>query len=256
MPTAGTSPVRPEFVGPPGEPSLAANFVLRPSIAAVEIGNAFAIRLAEDPTPIVLTALHRFGPGGGLAQVASPETLAAAGEIMRLRPSGAATPIADAQLQALPISAAATLGSKPGSIDLAAFAVAGSGTTGLSPAALDPELPQLGNLVWLTVPSENGTLRTIGASVFASEPATGLIYFRLPENSLTLAQANANTGAPIVNISGSVVGMHIGAASDSESEPPYGLALSTARFLPHLIQAFQGPPAPAAMASTKSAEPN
>ncbi|MFT5108113.1 MAG: hypothetical protein ACI8XO_000161 [Verrucomicrobiales bacterium] len=131
----------PEFVGPPSTPTLPAAFLLKASVGEIEIGNDFAVFISELDDPVVLTAMHRFDPAGGLSQIATP--------------------------------------------------------------------------------------------------------------------ANANTGAPIVGLAGEVLGIHLGAASDCDSAPPYGLAQSTAKFLPHVLQALAGPQAPieAAMASTQQVEP-
>ena len=64
-------------MGPPDSPVLQESFLLKAKVGTTEIGNAFAISVAEKSHPIILTAMHRFGPAGGLAKVPSADTVAA-----------------------------------------------------------------------------------------------------------------------------------------------------------------------------------
>lgn len=54
------------------ESSINKNFILRPSFetsqGTLEAGTAFAVKVEEEENPIIITAMHLFGPDGGLEE--------------------------------------------------------------------------------------------------------------------------------------------------------------------------------------------
>ena len=61
--------------------------------------------------------------------------------------------------------------------------------------------------------------------------------------------------AVILDLKGDVLGIHVGAAKESGNFPPYGLAQSTAKSPPNLLQATKATTASPTMATTEPAAP-
>ena len=241
------APSLPEAAGPPSEPVIEDRLLIRAKVGDTTIGNAFAAAITGHPHPVVLTAMHRFGPAGGLMRVPGATTIAASSSDLTLLTT-AGEPIATPSLSPLDLSSQ----DSPRGEDLAAFSTPGAA---IQPAPLSTVFPTIGSTIWLAIPGENGAATTLRSEIFAADPMAGLFYFRLPEDSLDLAGANRETGAPILDLNGDVLGVHVGAAEDSPDFPPFGLALGTATFLPQLRDALEIPTEQSPVAAAEPSAP-
>jgi len=244
---------------------VADRFVLRTTVTSsgrtTPIGNAFAARPLPDAPPVILTALHRLGPAGGLAQIITPETLGSKIESVTFIGAYSGLPLDGLTARPLAIPTAAKLEHNSGAGDVIAFTPDTNGASQLQPLPLSAELPATGAAVWIAIPRKpqkdgEAATRALRAIVTDTDLTSGTFYYQFPEGSLTLAQANQQTGAPVIDLAGNIVGIHVGAATNSGEETPYGLAHTSGRFMQHLASALELKAKPETMAATKPPEPD
>lgn len=200
-----------------GPPPVVDGFVLRPvfhtSSGDVLAGTAFGLDVGG--RYVVVTAYHLFGPNGGLPSLVPP------GEIPAFVPSATVVDawtgarVGDTHA-ALAIPDARPMGDSA-AYDLALFpmdrpspvdALSISGKTTLRPAILAPAPPRTGDPVWVAAPLVGGAPdapRVLPAQVV--EVNADWVFYRFERADVDLT---ATSGAPVLDGSGRVVGVHLG----------------------------------------------
>jgi hypothetical protein len=205
-----TDPVRTVKTGQK-EPPAPDGLIFRPTFETDEgeicAGTAFPLRLAGYPRPVVVTALHLFGPGGGMSREVPPGEIGEAVRRLRLDDCFAASRTILLESEPLVIPESAPFGKSGNAGDLAAFW-----------APIDEHLyclemsetkPVVGESVWLAAwllrgaPKEQRLHR---ASVLETGD-DGQLHYRF-DNPNHFGQATS--GAPIVNQAGQLVAINIG----------------------------------------------
>ena len=188
LPAVGVFVVRPEFLVQ-GQPLAA--------------GTAFAAKWEGEARPILLTALHLFGPAGGLNFALAGEQLPGAVASVTLRDLAT-----DAEIgrggSAILLRGCYPLG-RDAAGDVAAFWL--TPDVRLSPVPLARELPNSGHRVWLagqTIDAPNAPQQLFAATVSEANQ-TRLVY--VFDRRIEL---QATSGAPVVNAAGELVGIHLG----------------------------------------------
>lgn len=192
------------------------------SLGRVEAGTASCVQLEGVSRPVILTALHLFGPAGGLAQDIAPGQLAKTVHGYNLQPIGPGRALAGSAGTALSLPAQAG--------DIAAFWCPDK--VKLKPLRLGA-MPRKGDPVWLAAQVVGGA-----PEEQLLHPATyqglheGMLVFVYKNSGLEL---RATSGAPILNSSGQLVGINYGGGS--EDGHLVGLANPVSRFGPPLLKA-------------------
>ena len=207
-------------------PSAAQNpvaAVCRPVLVAD--GKSFAAGTAflmEQPRPsaavLVVTALHLFGPQGGLARAIPAADLPTRARLDSCKAQDGSVWRGG---RAMAVEDATPLG--PPFRDLAAFAPRVDGLAGASILHIAAQPPAIGDDVWVVAAMEgDGRLRLHRARVVHS--ASDALQYIFGDPSLSLL---ATSGAPVVNADGEVVGLHLGGGKDGADL--LGTAVSTDR---------------------------
>ena len=211
----GVNWVRSTYLSPkPPDPRIGKSVALRPTFVlrtggSYQAGTAVAVRLQPRKAPIVLTALHLFGPAGGLDKDLAPPFLDQVIREVLLTPLGAKKPTGRAR-GALRKTGFALKPEDPDvSSDIAAFAlVPGSKVNALDLSATNP---RLGEWVWLVgdvVDHQPQTQRLFPARVMVASDKGTMVKF---ESSFRL---QAFSGAPLVNVKREVAGILIGGSEE------------------------------------------
>lgn len=222
-------------------PAVPDGLVFRPRFrmrdGEINAGTAFAVNVKGQARPVILTALHLFGPAGGYREQVPAEKLPEAGQGMTLRDAfvkGAAPIKLGASVLAIVGSAPFREPSAAG--DVAAFwAPAGAA---LHPAPLAEKAPGRGEEVWLAA-----------ALVEGGRPGQRLHRAVVGGKSRFLAyvfddklELQATSGAPVLNARGEVVGIHVGGTE--RRGRTVGVATPVDAFRGPLLQACEKSPPP------------
>lgn len=214
--------------GPAGPPPVqalgaVADPIFRVGEEQLSAGHVFAASVPEGPD-LVLTALHLFGPAGGLPEDVPPETLP---ELVR---SAQFRSLLDAQsttttLRALRIPEAAPMGEAGKAGDVAAFVAS---ELKLSPLTMAKRTPTAGEHLWL-ISELPGSMTAIHHAVSAGVQ-DGMLYYYF-DGPLEL---RGSSGAPVVDSAGQLVAINVGGSED-ESGAAVGIGNPTQVFLPYLL---------------------
>jgi hypothetical protein len=220
---AGLAWIRSTFNSPmPAAPRIGRFVALRPLFvprkgAAFRAGTAVAVRLKPGDQPILLTALHLFGPAGGLDRDLAPAELDGAIREVLLLPMGGKKPIAAARGAVRKSGAKLPAEGLDVKNDLAAFRLAPRARVNALPlAAADP---RMGEWVWIvgdTVDHEPETQRMFAGQVMMVSPEGAMV--RLKERF----SPQAFSGAPVINARAEVVGLLIGGGEGQDVIHPAG----------------------------------
>jgi hypothetical protein len=190
----------------PDKPAVESSFVGRPEFitrsGAFGAGTAFLVRIDGEANPLLITAQHIFGPPGGLkeevprAEMASFTKKATLHDIVR---GGSKT----TRIDALAL---------PDTLDVAAFRTALGQKANPHPLAVMN--PKVGDTIWLVAELEGQPKKEIlhrgsVAAVWADQ-----IKCQFDNGDLVTRGAS---GAPYLNASGDVVGLHTGTFNDPGS---------------------------------------
>ena len=219
-------------------PLVPDHFLFRPDIVTTR-GMAYAgtACVAEVPgvgRPILLTALHIFGPAGGMEAPIAAKDLPAAIKRVTLRGLFDKSEVVEAGDEALSLPDAAPFPTPSKAGDIAAFLA----TTGarLTPRPLAARTPQAEERVWLAASLLGGApaSRRLHAAVVKERDANGLVYYVFEDPEL---QLRATSGAPILDAAGEIVAIQVAAGKIERTH--FGVATPVAKFLPSLKAALK-----------------
>lgn len=185
------------------------NFVFRPHIFMdgndSVAGTAFAMKLDESESPIIVTVHHIFGPAGGFESRVDSSELKDHVEKVEL------LDLFDKEYIGTVTEVITNPNGHPiMGTDIAAFKVNEEFTT--SPRIMAKKNPEQGDAVWLIANIDQG--KAIVDKVYrgkVSKVQSGLIYFEYNDPNLSL---DATSGAPVINANGEVVGVNMGGELD------------------------------------------
>jgi hypothetical protein len=218
---------------PAGKPPVVSTGMLfRPSFetaeGTVEAGTAFAARVPGSQRPIIISALHLFGPAGGLDRNILPGRLPAVWRETQLLDC-----VTQRQLGPQPGRPLSLLGTRPlpepsSMGDVVAYMPHEKGI--LHPWALAVEPAEPGERVWLVSEVLSGTSLTHAAVVEGMED--GWLIYRFDDATIEL---RATSGAPVVNKDHEVVAVNAGGGE--QDGQVFGVGTPTQKFLEPLAKA-------------------
>src|SRR5688572_14562190 len=176
--------VKPLQTPAPPAPQVGKSVALRPTIVRrsgepFEAGTAVAVRLQPKAKPIVLTALHLFGPMGGMERDLSPPELKTEVRMVLLTPLGARQPTGVGSGALRKTGTALAEDNKDLSLDFAAFTL--SSKSRVNALDLATELPKNGEWLWLVgdeVAHEPQTQRLFPAQVIVASNNEMVVRFK------------------------------------------------------------------------------
>jgi hypothetical protein len=205
-----TQPARPLQTGQK-EPPVPDGLIFRPTFETdegeIRAGTAFPLRLTGYPRPVIVTALHLLGPGGGMSRDVSHGEIAKAVKRLRLDDCFAASRTILLESEPLVIPEAAPIGKSGNAGDLAAFWAPME--EHVYCLEMSEAKPVAGESVWLAASLLRGApadQRLHGASVLGTDEY-GLLLYRYDNPKLS---KQATSGAPIVNRAGQLVAINLG----------------------------------------------
>ena len=213
-------------------------FIFRPTFdtdeGEIRAGTAFPLRLPGHPRPVIISALHLFGPGGGMSRDVPPNELPKAVKRLRLDDCFAASQTIVLDSEPLVIPEAAPLGESGQAGDIAAF-WGPSGERLYCVKVSDATLVE-GQSVWLVASLIEGApadQRLHHAKVLGIHSGENVLYqYDNPKLS-----KQATSGAPIVDQTGKLVAINLGGFEDEGHV--IGVGNPVARFRKHLEAAAQ-----------------
>jgi hypothetical protein len=224
----------------PGGPASAASSICRPVFKTgdgdLEAGTAFVVRRSGSDAGknVLVTAHHLFGPDGGLERQHAWNELPAFVRSVKCAPMKKGTPkIAGGR--AFAVSGARVHSEKGPACDVAVFPLADSKAPALS---LSSELPPVKSRVWLVAELANarpGAPLLHGATVVQAD--NEWISFVYDDPTIDI---QATSGAPVVDESGRVVGINIGAMTQGKKR--VGMAQSSPVLIGAIARGGAGTP--------------
>ncbi len=197
------------------EPPAPNGFIFRPTFdtdeGEIRAGTAFPLRLPEHARPVIVTAMHLFGPGGGMSRDVPPNELPKAVKRLRLDDCFAASPTIVLDSEPLVIPEAAPIGESGQAGDIAAF----WGPSDERVYCLEMSDATLveGQSVWLVASLLAGApadQRLHHAKVLGTHSGENVLYqYDNPKLS-----KQATSGAPIVDQAGRLVAVNLGGFED------------------------------------------
>jgi hypothetical protein len=202
------------------EPKIQAQLILNPTYETVDgkfnAGTAFVLKLDDHKEKIILTALHVFGPAGGLRSQIKSEELP-----KFIKNASFIDEFDDSPIKII-TKPLGLVGAKVGGInanrDAAAFEVRGE--SALPFMTLCSKKPEIGDTVWLVSSLISGAPRLQKlheATVVFSD--NDVLKFKYKASNIKLT---ATSGSPIINSDGQVVGLNVGGIEGSD--PLIGVA--------------------------------
>lgn len=189
------------------EPVIGDSPILRPVFTLdnrkLEAGTAFAVSIDEQKPPIFLTALHLFGPNGGLDLEISSSELPSRVKKAEFYDAFNEEKRGEASKTALIPIAKINVGVDK---DIAAFI--SDEKLKVTPFKLSDNLPKKGEAVWLAASVYEGAPKNQKLhKAIVLEASDSLLMYKYENNNLNL---QATSGAAVLNSEGRVVGLNIG----------------------------------------------
>lgn len=173
----------------------------------VDAGTAFAAKFLDRSGTFVISALHLFGPAGGLSQEIPSARISTAWQSLVLEDCKTQTYFGDVPMQAINLSQAKPLPETSAHGDVVACRVLNS--DGMLPMPLSQRTPTAGQRVWL-VSKVIGSREMVHAATVEGIQDGWLVYtYDTPRIEL-----RATSGAPVVDEAGNVVAVNAGGGQD------------------------------------------
>jgi hypothetical protein len=205
--------------------------LFRPTIqtanGVIDAGTAFAATINGSSKTFVLTALHLFGPAGGLNQDMTPSDLPQQWEALKLRDCKSRIMHDDVGIDPVLLDQTQPLPTVSAQGDVAACAVEESGFLRFRPLPISSNAPQPGDKVWLVSEVIGSSSLVHSAVVEGIEQGWAVYRFDQP------IELRATSGAPVVDGQGQVVAVHAGGGD--EGGVVMGVGTPTSKFVNSLI---------------------
>lgn len=188
------------------EPVLLENTILRPTFElkddSFEAGTAFAVDMPDEKVSLVLTALHLFGPDGGLDKNIPSTELPSIVEKVTFEDAFSGKDCGEC-IKVLNIPDA-----KPSpDIDKDIVAFYYGDNMKVPKLKISDELPKIGESVWLAAPILGASKDQKLYKGKVSYSKDKMILYAFDDKTISL---QATSGAPVLNNEGKVVGINIG----------------------------------------------
>lgn len=217
---------------PARPPTITVGMVFRPefetTLGIVDAGIAFAARLPGSDRPIVLSALHLFGPSGGMARQVAATELPGIWDGLSLSDCVTQRKLGSRPGRALRLDSAKPYPAVSEVGDVIAYLP--ESIDGLKPLKLSEEKPAQGDRVWLMSEVVSGPGLVHAATVEGLDK--GFLVYRFDDPSLSIV---ATSGAPVVNGKQEVVAVHV--AGGQLSGDMIGMGTPTYKFFEPLARA-------------------
>lgn len=204
-------------------PIMRPGFLFRPTFetthGAVDAGTAFAARASASSRPVVLSALHLFGPAGGLDSDIPAERVPTVWTGLSVSDCVTGQPRGRFEGRPIPLVGARPLPQSSSQGDVVAFQL--NSAAGLQPLQIASSAPKAGAAVWLLAEALNRRGMTHAAHVVGIDD--GWLLYRFDDYDLNL---QATSGAPVVDNSGRVVAINAGGGREDGNNIGVGTPVS------------------------------
>ena len=234
----GGEPEAPILEAPPALKSapftVSTGMLFRPRFGTSEgearAGTAFAAKLTGSSETLIISALHLFGPAGGLKTNIQAEKLATVWKRLVVEDCKSQNYFGEIRMQPIELGAARPHPEKSDLGDIAVCKV--TDATDIEALPLSQRVPANGERVWL--------VSKVAGSGSLMHPATiqrlheGWLHYSFDDDSINL---QATSGAPIVDYTGSVVAVN--ASSTKKGGKTIGSGTPVFNFYPTLASQLQ-----------------
>lgn len=218
----------------PSTPSISGSFVFRPTWTLgskkVRAGHIFCSKIERVKGFFLFTALHLFGPSGGLPRDMSPQQISNDFRGLYLR--DLFKPLKKKVVRAVPLVlqplSAKETKMKFGDI----FAFLGKDKGICSPIPIARSIPKKGESIWMAAHVRGNRKTLLHRGVVAYSKGNVLYYYF--DNKIKL---HATSGAPILNSDGAIVAVHYGGGISGQGV--YGVASLTHSIRKTLYQKYK-----------------
>ncbi|QDU60937.1 hypothetical protein Pan216_17900 [Planctomycetes bacterium Pan216] len=196
-------------------------------------GFASLVNVSGKDRPIMLTALHAFGPVNGMPSQLTPSELSS--EVTRLFTEDrySLDELGDVDVEFIPIMNAAPVDKNSEAGDIAAFWLPKSHMKHAAPLA--KEAPKEGDRVWFAAPvwGDDSFDNDLEPAICLGGDDRGNLVYEFDNSELTLTETS---GLPVINQKGEIVGVQV--AGWKNGNRLVGVANSVKRFRPFLDKAI------------------
>jgi hypothetical protein len=200
------------------------------SDGVVDAGTAFAAKIDGTPETLIISALHLFGPSGGLDREIPAAVLSNRWQGLSLQDCKSQRNHSNVAMRPVPLTLAKPLPNTSAHGDVVVCSVQNTGNLGLQPFPLARDRPRTGDRVWLVAEVSGSSSLVHEAKVEGIED--GWLMYRF-ERRLEL---RATSGAPVVNGSGQVVAVNAGGGE--RAGVTFGVGTPTTSFVSSVASSF------------------
>lgn len=211
-------------------PTVSAGSLFRPTFATtdgqVDAGTAFAAKTSESQKTFLVTALHLFGPAGGLNQDINASLLPTRWKGISVQDCKSNIVHQNIAMQPVRLAQAKPLPEVSTHGDVAVCSVENTGYLRLKPWTLATRIPSTGEKVWLVSAVIGSSSLIHPATVEGTEDGWLVYRFDRP------VELVATSGAPVIDGSGQVVAVNAGGGEDAGIT--FGVGTPTTKFVRQL----------------------
>ncbi len=206
------------------KPSIHGHFVFRPMFTIgskrLRAGHIFCSKLDELDGSFLFTAMHLFGPSGGLPVDLAPEQIA--NQFRELHLGDVFRPWKTRKVRVTPI-VLKPLSAKYSKLEFGdIFVFRGKEQKVCSPVPMSRRAPRKGEYVWMAAGVIGNRKRLFHRGVVASSKG-GILYYYFDDKF----KLRATSGAPLLNSNGEIVAVNFG--GNSSDDGTYGIGFSIQR---------------------------